>query len=268
MTSFIDSINQAAGVNTTSSTTAEKSDDIMGKEDFLSLLVAQLQNQDPLNPDEPTEFTAQLAQFSSLEQLYNINDGMNSLIESNSNSDRLSTLSTIGKNVAYFGDNFSYSGEPVELGYQLDGIASEVTLTLQQNGVVYGTLEGTELTSGNHFITWDGLTADGTQAPVGDYQIVLSAKAASGESVGAAPIIRSEVTGVDLNDENGGILITSNGEINFNEILGVYEAGAGITDNVDEENEPSLLQSAVETANAAEEIVDTTNDIATTIEEM
>lgn len=268
MTSFIDAINQTAGVNTVASTTPEKSDDIMGKEDFLSLLVAQLQNQDPLNPDEPTEFTAQLAQFSSLEQLYNINDGMNSLIQSNTNSDRLSTLSTIGKNVAYFGDDFTYKGEPVELGYQLDGIASEVTLSLQQNGVVYATIDATELSSGNHFITWDGLTSDGTEAPIGDYQIVLSAKAHSGESVGAAPIIRTEVTGVDLNDENGGILITNNGEINFNEILGVYEAGAVVSDNTTEEDETSVLQSTEDTVNTAEEAINTTNDVATLIDGM
>ncbi len=268
MTSLIDTINQSAGVNTTGSTATEKSDDIMGKEDFLSLLVAQLQNQDPLNPDEPTEFTAQLAQFSSLEQLYNINDGMNSLIASNTNSDRLSTLSTIGKNVAYFGDNFTHSGEPVELGYQLDGIASEVTLSLQQNGVVYATIDATELTSGNHFLTWDGLTSDGSEAPVGEYQVVLSAKAPSGESVGAAPIIRTEVTGVDLNDENGGILITDHGEINFNEILGVYEAGATISDTTAEEGETSFLQSVIDTVNTAEEVVDTTNDVVTTIDEM
>ena len=51
-------------------------DNILGKNDFLHLLVTQLQHQDPLNPAESTEFTAQLAQFSSLEQLNNINDNL------------------------------------------------------------------------------------------------------------------------------------------------------------------------------------------------
>jgi len=46
----------------------------MGKDDFLNLLITQLQNQDPLNPTDSTEFTAQLAQFSSLEQLGNVNE--------------------------------------------------------------------------------------------------------------------------------------------------------------------------------------------------
>ena len=72
MSSYIDSINQAATASTGKSTAKKDDDAVMGKQDFLSLLVAQLQNQDPLNPDDPTEFTAQLAQFSSLEQLFTL----------------------------------------------------------------------------------------------------------------------------------------------------------------------------------------------------
>lgn len=59
----------------------------MGKEEFLSLLVAQLQNQDPLNPMEGTEFAAQLAQYSSLEQLMQINEGISALVASQSNQE-------------------------------------------------------------------------------------------------------------------------------------------------------------------------------------
>ena len=59
--------------------TTSANDAIMGKDDFLNLLVAQLQHQDPLNPLEGTEFTAQLAQFTSLEQLNNINSNLESL---------------------------------------------------------------------------------------------------------------------------------------------------------------------------------------------
>ena len=64
----------------------------LGKEDFLTLLVAQLQNQDPMNPEDATEFTAQLAQFSSLEQLFNINENMEDLALAQQQSDRFSTM--------------------------------------------------------------------------------------------------------------------------------------------------------------------------------
>jgi len=226
MSSYIDSINQATTAATGSSSSSITNDSVMGKEDFLMLLVAQLQNQDPLSPDDPTEFTAQLAQFSSLEQLFSLNEGMENMVNSNANSDRFATLNTIGKDVAYNGSNFNYTGNPVEIGYQLDGQAAEVTVSLQHKGVTIATLNGEELTNGSHFITWDGQLADGNNAPPGEYEIVLQAKAATDESVGAAPLVRSEVTGVDLEGDYGGILITKASDVAFNSILGVYEPGS------------------------------------------
>lgn len=271
MTSITDFINTSAGVvdTSTTTTTPEDSGDIMGKEGFLSLLVAQLQNQDPLNPDEPTEFTAQLAQFSSLEQLTNINESMESLVTATSNSDRMSTLSTMGKDVVYYGSEFNYSGEPVELGYKLDGDATNVTLTIQQNGTTYATIKGSELTEGTHYLTWDGTMASGQQAPTGDYKISITAKAASGDSVGSASIIRSEVTGVDIYGENGGLLITENGEVDFFGILGVYESGASMstdTDN-DSEDEESASEVVTDALDTVDEITETVENISDTVEQ-
>ena len=70
---------KTTSTSTAGAATVAKKDTIMGKEDFLTLLVAQLKNQDPLKPDDPTAFTAQLAQFSSLEQLTNLNKSMEGL---------------------------------------------------------------------------------------------------------------------------------------------------------------------------------------------
>ncbi len=223
--SYIESINQAA---TTSQSTnpVEKNDEVLGKQDFLTLLVAQLQNQDPLNPDDPTEFTAQLAQFSQLEQMFNLNESVDSMAASLEGSDKMAALETIGKDVVYEAVNFKYDGSPVELGYKLDGFASDVKLHLQHNGTTIKTLTGTELSAGNHFIAWDGTTDSGQQAPVGDYKIILEAKAGEGESIAASPLIKSEVTGVDLNSSFGGTLLTSVGEISFSSILGVYNKNA------------------------------------------
>lgn len=259
MSSYIEALGQANTAAAAGIKDESASKTSMGKEDFLTLLVTQLQNQDPLNPDDPTEFTAQLAQFSSLEQLFTLNESMDNLVASNAGSDKLSTLNTIGKEVAYHSGSFNFSGEPQKIGYQLDGSASEITLSLQQNGSTITTLHGTELTKGNHFITWDGLTENGTPAPVGKYEIVISAKATDGESVAAAPIIRSEVTGVDLEGESGGILITHAGDINFNEILGVYNPGsrAGEThSNEDWDNSEETLETVAGLADDVNEIIE------------
>jgi flagellar basal-body rod modification protein FlgD len=254
MSSYIPGLNQAATATAQSQTSeASNRDDIMGKEDFLTLLVAQLQNQDPLNPDDPTEFTAQLAQFSSLEQLFNLNDSMDNLVQSNANSDRLSTLNTIGKEVSYRSSTVNYSGEPVVIGYELDGVASDVTIALQMDGATVATLQGRELGEGIHYLSWDGMANNGQPAPVGEYRIVIGAKAAEGESVGTNTVVRSMVTGVDLDGEYGGTLITNSGEVGFNTILGVYDPGTFGKEA--EENQ----ESSQEDVNNSETLTDTEN---------
>jgi flagellar basal-body rod modification protein FlgD len=214
----------AANGSTTSSSATAKKTSAMGKEDFLNLLVAQLKNQDPLNPDDPTAFTAQLAQFSSLEQLTNLNTSMEGLAEAQNNSEKISSLSLIGKNVSYNSGKLNYDGQPVELGYQLDGTASSVTLSIQDaNGKTVYTSQAatTELGAGNHFITWNGTDQDGNPVASGKYKIVLQASAAgTGTTVAASPLVRSVVTGVDL---SSGMITTNAGEVLLKNIIGVTE---------------------------------------------
>mgnify|MGYP000131470727 CR=1 FL=1 len=82
---------EATGVSTTAKAVSSDTA-IMGKNDFLNLLVAQLQHQDPLNPLDSTEFTAQLAQFTSLEQLNNVNTNLESLQSYQAAIDAFETL--------------------------------------------------------------------------------------------------------------------------------------------------------------------------------
>jgi len=259
MSSTIESITQASIASSGKSTAKSKDEAMLNKEDFLLLLVTQLKNQDPLNPDDPTEFTAQLAQFSSLEQLFTLNEGMNNLVTSNTNSERLSTLSTIGKEVAYTSGSFNFDGSPVQIGYQLDAPASEVTLQLQLGGVTQATIEGTELTTGNHYLTWDGLMKNGSKAASGSYKIVVSAKAAQGSSVAVNPLVRSEVTGVDLGSTAGGTLITKAGEIAFNAIMGVYDPG---------QTAPSTTTRTTAISDAAKTVTATSSAILETAEDV
>lgn len=253
--STIQEISQAQSATaTTSSASTSSAQDIMGKQDFLTLLVAQLQNQDPLNPDDPTEFTAQLAQFSSLEQLFNLNDSMKNLVTSNANSDKFATLQTIGKDVVYQGSKFEYDGEePIELGYMLDGNASEVQITIQKDGATVATLDGTELNEGNHFVTWDGLNTDGDPAGSGSYSIAITAKAKEGESVAASPLLKSEVTGVDLTGDYGGQLLTKAGEVSFTAILGVYEKNTVDPASALKQTATSSARSSVNASNIIEQ---------------
>lgn len=253
----------AATTSTKKTSTIAKNEDIMGKEDFLTLLVAQLKNQDPLNPDDPTEFTAQLAQFSSLEQLTNLNKSMEGLTEAQANSEKLSALGLIGKNVSYNGSTFNLDGKPVEIGYQLDGTASSVTLSIQdENGKTVRTIQAatTELNAGNHFITWNGTDQNGNALAAGKYTIVLQASAAGEDSsIAVAPLVRSEVTGVDLSAGGNGMLTTKAGEVLFRDIIGVTETGNNTQNTSSEISNTNSNNAATGTVAAA-----TTDNTAST----
>jgi len=225
MSSYLDALQQTSSTTSTAAPT-KKDNTTLGKEDFLSLLVAQLKNQDPLNPDDPTQFTAQLAQFSQLEQLFNLNGGMTNLVSAYENADKMTAINTIGKEVAFESDSFAFDGKPVTLGYQLDEQASSVTIALRKDGVTVATLNGEDLDEGVHYLTWNGLTSMGGQAAAGNYSIVISAKNSQGASIDADSIVRSQVTGTDLGDSSGGTLLTGSGNVSFSRILGVFEAGA------------------------------------------
>ncbi|MFO7578182.1 MAG: flagellar hook assembly protein FlgD [Pelovirga sp.] len=179
--------------------TLGSSDVSMGKEDFLKLLVAQLQHQDPLNPADPTEFTSQLAQFGQLEQLTNANKSLEQLAHMNGAVEKLSALSLIGQSVVAHASGFSYQGEPLQLGYQLDSPATQVTLYVQnQSGATLATIAGQQTAPGQHFVDWNGLDDTGTALPPGDYSLAIRAVDADEKMLGTAGLIKGRVEAIDL----------------------------------------------------------------------
>ncbi len=230
MSSYINALSKTANIPTTDRNSGESGSKTLGQEDFLTLLVAQMENQDPLAPQEGAEFTSQLAQFSSLEQLTNLNGGMDALVNNFNNSEKLSSLSTIGKEVACKSDSVLYSGDPVHLGYTLDGPAEAVTVQLLHDNELIATLDGTGLSKGNHYLDWDGKTNTGEAAPEGEYKIMVTTKLAENSETTASPLVKAKVTGIDFNSARQTTLLTSAGEIAYSSILGVFEPGETIQD--------------------------------------
>lgn len=261
--SDISGIFQTQTAATTGPSVKTKDDSMMGKEDFLTLLVAQLKNQDPLNPDDPTEFTSQLAQFSSLEQLTNLNTSMESLANAQLQSERLGAMTLIGKEVVYPSADFALTEGSATVGYQIDGTASSVSMHIQNEaGAVVATLHPTDLSKGNHFVEWDGLDNDGNVAPDGQYKIILQANADGDQStVAISPLVRSEVTGLVMDPETGAaILQTTGGQVKLTEIIATYnkiaktiaddELAASIN-NSDEEATSTTTETIAKVAEAA-----------------
>lgn len=234
--------------NVTPEYTNSSDADIMGKEDFLTLLVAQLQNQDPMNPDDPTEFTSQLAEFSSLEQLQNMNESMDELAATQKQSDQFATMDLIGKEVVYTDSAFTYDGEPVRIGYQLDGTASSVSMYIQdENGASIATLNPVNFTKGDHFLEWDGLDSEGNEVPAGNYNIVLQASSAGeNTTIAISPLVQSEVTGVDLSNESGDAILhtLAGAEISVNSIIAVYSPDK-IHSDIATDNEENVVEEII-----------------------
>lgn len=181
--------------------------DSLGKEEFLQMLVAQLSNQDPLNPLQGHDFAAQLAQFSSLEQLLNINESvslngeMTSLLASSMNSGVAAGL--IGKNVEAAGNRMGWSGEgEVPFTFELPEDASEVTIEIRnEKDVLVRTIKLEATADGRHTQTWDGNTDDGATAPEGVYNYTVKGKNSDGKDISGSPLIKGKVDRITFGAE-------------------------------------------------------------------
>ena len=210
----------ATAATTTTATTAKTQ--TLGQSDFLNLLVAQMKNQDPLNPADPTQFTSQLAQFSQLEQLTNLNTAMGNLTSAQNNSDKLSSISLIGQDVMVEDSNFNLGTSPVQIGYTTDGTATTINLQIKDStGKNVATLSANDLSSGSHFLTWNGQDSSGNMLASGTYTIALDAKNTSGTAATVSSLVRSQVTGIDLSGREAKI-VTGGGEYNVSAIQGAY----------------------------------------------
>lgn len=170
----------------------------LDRQAFLNLLMAQLQHQDPLNPMEDKEFTAQLAQFSSLEQLGNINDGIKSLNEGSNRQDMLGAVSFIGKDIRAYGDSLSKEGEAVsKVYYELEEPVADMYVNIYDS---YGVLVRTDKIgarqAGSYEFQWDGKDHNGSDLADGVYGVGIAAENADGEPVMVYTEVSGKVTGV------------------------------------------------------------------------
>lgn len=193
----------------------------LGKEDFLTLLVTQLQNQDPLNPSDPTEFTAQLAQFSSLEQLFTVNESLADLAGATRSQQQMSALSLIGRDAVFDSESFRLGTETVTLGYDLAETADRVELHVQDSsGRSLAVLKPEDKTAGTHFVDWDGLDGNGRKVTPGSYTLSILALDTAEEGIKAQPLFKARITGVNL-DSSGSMLVTAGGSYALGDLVSV-----------------------------------------------
>lgn len=190
----------------------------MGKDDFFKMLLAQIQNQDPLNPMDGTDFATQLAQFSSLERLGDINAQLETMNLYQASVNNAQSLNLIGREVMARGDVIKVEGEFTDLTYSLSGDAKKVSIKIyDEAGNLVNTLEFGNQKEGRNSVTWDCNGVSG-----GNYTFDVSAVDDNGEEINVDTMITGVVTGVAF--KNGASYLSINGQdIAFGDILSVND---------------------------------------------
>jgi flagellar basal-body rod modification protein FlgD len=190
-----------------------KSKNTLGKDDFLKLLMAQLNNQDPLKPMEHQEFSAQLAQFGSLEQLQNIHKGIESLQGGMGSEAKLSALGMIGKTVTANGNEVELmEGQSVNLSFaKKDGVVPVKAQIYSDQGKLIRELEMNAKNS-EAGLSWDGKDQDGKTLPSGKYTFRVQGVNPSGQAEELGAKLSGRVTAVEMNGNNPVLVVqTSSG---------------------------------------------------------
>jgi flagellar basal-body rod modification protein FlgD len=206
------------------------SQQVLGKDDFLQLLVTKLRYQDPMSPMADEDFAAQLAQFSSLEQMQNIADGIAEsnqwdLLQMQSLNNAMAS-SFIGREIqANYNTVYVEDGKPATISFSLPDSASEVTLTIKDSeGNVVKTLTENEMSAGAHILEWDAKATSGNTVPDGTYSVEATATGYNGSDVSPKLSLVGVVESVLYKD--GAAYMRVNGiEIPLGDISAVAEPG-------------------------------------------
>lgn len=196
--------NTVAGVNAKSGVGGNTSQDLHNS--FLTLLVAQLKNQDPTNPMQNNELTSQLAQINTVSGIEKLNTTLGSISGQINNNQSLQATALIGHGVMVPGKDILVGSKDgnvstTPFGVELQRAADSVTATISDaTGKVVRTIEIGGLTAGVHSFTWDGTLEDGTNAPDGAYTVAVNAKS-NGEQLVVNPLRFAIVNGVTRNGD-------------------------------------------------------------------
>ena len=208
-------------------------------DDFLILLTTQLQNQDPLDPADSTEFTNQLVAFAGVEQQINTNQRLESLVSLGLGTSFSSALNYVGKDINYISGEANYTGtKPIDISYAISGasVDTRVNIFNEEGVLIYSETLPDEV---NGKFTWDGTNSAGQQVEEGTYQIRIDALDQNNEPLETTTVVSGYVSGVET--QNGTTyLLVGERAVSVGNVINVQEASTIQADNsTDTETEES-----------------------------
>ena len=210
--------NTYAALNSTATKTATKTAAEEQQDRFLTLLVTQLKNQDPLNPMDNAQMTSQMAQMSTVSGIEKLNTTLNSLVDDIGMSQSMQAASMIGKGVLVPGSGLKLSDGAAYAGINLASAADQVTLKIMDSaGNVVQTEKLGARDAGVFNIGWDGVLADGTKAADGNY--TFSVEAVQGGNKVTATALQIGTVSALVRSSNGFLLdLGSLGTVDFSDV--------------------------------------------------
>ncbi len=195
------------------------------KEAFLKLLVAQISNQDPMSPQGSESFMQQLTQFSTLEQLMNLNSGVDTLAMGQLSNNNQEAVRFVDREILARGNSLELSvGGDAEMNFNLEEGAQRVEVKiLDENGRVIRSLEEGVRGSEHHLI-WDGKDEEGHRMPEGRYQVQIQAFGAEDQPRAVDMLVRGRVTGVRF-DRGYPELMLGDQRVQLRDLIEVENAG-------------------------------------------
>jgi len=209
ISSQVSSASTAASTSTTTSSTSLSSD----KEAFLQLLLTQLENQNPLDPVDTTEYTSQLVSYSQLEQQMNTNDKLDSLVSALSNSSSFSVFSYLGTDVGIDSNASSMQSGKADWTYTIDDAATDVNITVKNAaGETIGTYAAGDAEAGTYAFSIENSEL-GTSLDEGTpLYLTVTATDENGDTVTTSTAGKVKVTAVE---SNNGTTTLSAGDLEF-----------------------------------------------------
>jgi len=198
----------------------------MDRDAFLKLLITQLEHQDPTEPMKDEDFVAQLAQFTSVEKMTQIADGVEQLNQGTNQNHMLDAVSFIGREVTAEGSTLSKDADGVSsMTYTLDSAATNVRFNVfDPAGNIIRTVEAGAVQSGTHTFTWDGKDYQGNEMPAGHYPVGVSALDANDKPIQVNSQVSGRVTGVRNADGQTLLTLADGREVGLFEISEVIDS--------------------------------------------
>lgn len=214
-TNAADLFAKIGGGNSTKNTTSTTAD---MENRFLTLLMTQIKNQDPLNPLDNAQVTTQLAQLNTVNGIEKLNSTLSTLLDGYNEAQAMQAAGIIGKNVMVAGNNLPLASGQAVAGASLESKADKVTLTIKDaSGKVVQTEELGAKDAGTFYFGWDGKDAAGNLLKDGNYTFTVDATAA-GKKVNASAMQIGTVSAV-VRSSNGFLLdLGAFGDVAFKDV--------------------------------------------------